>query len=629
MNLFLLLGSVIMAASLLFYVKKLEKNNMVQFDQIKKLIPYAFLGLLLIVAMQSIAPNSLIGYVKRPLMLMSVAIGVITFYMNRDKIGEIEELAKHEKIEEQRRMEEFASKYPRINRVWGLRWFLRGIYKEGKYSVFLALVFILAIALYSYNLGGIEFQEDEFQVVDAAAGYFHNQDFYKWSWLNNTPTETLYTRAWPHSWIIAQSYKFFGISEWSSRIVSVFFGLIFILLSYFIIKFFTFSKDIGILGTITFLFYSRYIDIFRYTRMYALLIPIFFMLLYLGYMSISGTNKYSIINNKISAFIQRNLNFNYLYLTIFLIILLILNTIHINGLVILPSIYLYIVYQAFSKKERKYIVATISGFLGMIFIVFLGLFTKILWEISHFLSFFGKMNYEYLEMFTSYPFPYEVGIVFLSLLFTWMFFMNRSELKNRIIYLCMFIFFSLPFFIFVANRYAAFVYISHITTISIILIIVTYYWLMKVFTNKHIKSVLFILLLLQIGVSFYNGFDRSYRMDDNNGAFSAAYQVIIQNYDPEKEVIIGQYLRPYYIRDIGPKAKIISMGNYQNYSIGRFMDDINKYEGGWITWETRKYYHIQPDIIDYIDQNFKKYHGEGIDNTSVEVYYFNQTMVKK
>jgi len=629
MNLFVLfLGFVIMAASFMLYVKKLEKYNRVKFDQIKKLIPYAFLGLLFIVAMQSIAPNPLIGSVKRPLLLMSVAIGVITFYMNRDKIGEIEELAKHEKIEEQRRMEEFGSKYPRFNRVWGLRWFLRGAYKEGKYSIFLALVFILSIALYSYNLGGMDLQDDEFLAAGAATGYLHNQNFYKWNWLNDTPTGTLYIRAWPHSWIIAQSYKFFGISEWSSRIVSVFFGLVFILLSYFIIKFFSLSKDIGILGTIAFLFYSRYINIFRYTRMYALLIPIFFLLVYLGYRCISGTNNYTYNNNKISRFLKRNLDFNYLYITVFVIILIILISIHINGLVILPSIFLYIVYQAFSTKERKYIVAAILGFVGMILLVFLGLFIKILSGVIYFISFFERRNYNYLEMFTGYPFPYEIGIILIILLFTWIFFMNRSELKNRIIYLYMFLFFSLPFFIFIADRYASFYYVSHIITISILLIIVAYYWWVKLFTNKYVKSILFVLLFLQIGLSFYDNFDATYHTDDNIGSFSKAYQVIIQNYDPEKEVIIGQYLRTYYLKDIGPKTKIISMRSYQNYSMNEFMDDINKYEGGWITWEARKSYHIQTDIVNYTDQNFKKYHGEGIDNTNVEVYYFNQTMVK-
>jgi len=32
--------------------------------------------------------------------------------------------------------------------------------------------------------------------------------------------------------------------------------------------------------------------------------------------------------------------------------------------------------------------------------------------------------------------------------------------------------------------------------------------------------------------------------------------------------------------------------------------------------------------FEYIDKNFQKYHGTGIDNTKVEVYYFNQSMIR-
>lgn len=595
----------------------------------KEVVSHVFLGMLLIVALQSIFPQPPLEWAKTPVMIAAVTLGVITFYLNRDKLGEIEDEARQEEIEENLREMEFGEKYPRINQIWGVRWVVRWMNKEGWwYSGGLIITFILSIALYSYNLGSYEFREDEFQVVGAAAGYYYDQSFYVWDWLNNELGEHAYTRAWPHTWLIAQSYKYLGISEWSSRIVSILFGFIFILESYFIIKFFTHNKLTSIVITMIFLFYTPYINMFRYIRMYALLTPIFFILVYLGYRWISETNDHTIINNKITLIFKRNFDFNYSCLTIFLIILVFGYFVHMNIFVILPSLFIFFIYRAFLKKERKYIFTSILGVLGAIIVVLLALFTNILAEFMYFITFFERRNYVYLELLTNYPFPYEIGVVFLATLLIGMFFLNKSELKNKIVYLFMFLIFSLPFFVFVADRYSGFLYVSHLITISILLISVAFFWLVRLFANKYVRTALLMVLILSTGLSFYDGFERLYGDDNGYGTFTTAYQTIINNYNPENEVVFGQYLRTYYIRDIRQDMKFINMLSNGKYSLEQFRCDSKKYGGGWITWETRKSYHVHKDLREYIDKNFIKYHGKGIDNTNVEVYYFNQSMVK-
>src|SRR3990170_6838597 len=101
---------VLGAASLLFYVQRLEKSDKIKFDTVKKWISYAFLGLLLIVSLQSILSLSLPDVGKTPLMVATVLLGAITFYLNRDKLDEIEDEARQEESEEKRREMEFAGK---------------------------------------------------------------------------------------------------------------------------------------------------------------------------------------------------------------------------------------------------------------------------------------------------------------------------------------------------------------------------------------------------------------------------------------------------------------------------------------------------------------------------------------
>jgi len=120
----------------------------------KQVVSYVFLAMLLMLALQSIFPQPSLEWARTPLMIAAVVLGVITFYLNRDKLDEIEDEARQEEIEENRRAMEFAGKYPRINRVWGVRWIAKGMYKEGWwYSGILILVIGLSIVFMLNHLG--------------------------------------------------------------------------------------------------------------------------------------------------------------------------------------------------------------------------------------------------------------------------------------------------------------------------------------------------------------------------------------------------------------------------------------------------------------------------------------------
>ncbi|HUV81558.1 MAG TPA: hypothetical protein VMW53_00570, partial [archaeon] len=66
----------------------------------KEVVSYAFLGMLLMVALQSVFPQPSLEWARMPLMIAAVVSGAITFYLNRDKLDEIEDEARQEEIEE-------------------------------------------------------------------------------------------------------------------------------------------------------------------------------------------------------------------------------------------------------------------------------------------------------------------------------------------------------------------------------------------------------------------------------------------------------------------------------------------------------------------------------------------------
>ncbi len=67
------------------------------------------------------------------------------------------------------------------------------------------------------------------------------------------------------------------------------------------------------------------------------------------------------------------------------------------------------------------------------------------------------------------------------------------------------------------------------------------------------------------------------------------------------------------------------MRNLKQYTFDHFIADLEKYDSGWVTWETRKSYHLDDQVRAYIDTYFLKLHGEGVDETGVEVYYYSTT----
>lgn len=638
---------------------------------------YIFLFLLLIVTISSLKfefinkiafMKAFIDFLKGYqlwLTIITIAFGALTFWMNKDVVENgIEKEKEDEESAEKRRLSEFDKKFPRlkwfdldygIRKAWKEKryavavlrtlvspfvWLARLPYIVGKwmhkegwwFSLGLMMIVILAFFIFSYHLGSYDFQSDEYQVVGAAAGYYYTGHFYSWDWLNNKPIcndlsndSCVYTRAWPHSFLIAQSYKIFGISEWSSRIVSVLFGLIFIISTYFITRYFTESKFVSLLTIFIFTFNLSFINLFRYVRMYAVLLPIFLILFYLFYRGITEKNKIHFKPERLNNFINKNLNFNYLFLFFALILLYLNYLIHINSLIILPVLFLFIIYLAIFKRERKYIICSLIGLWGSL-IVFLTYYFGLTTKFTGFLSFFGRKNYVYLEYLTQFPFFKEMGVLLLSIGLI-LLFINK-ERRDKLMYFYLTIGFSLVFFIWIADRYAGYVYISHIVVISMILIIFVYYSLVRCFNKKIIKIVLYFLLIFFLCLSFYNGFDGIYKNENSNGRFNGAYATIKENFNSEEQVIFGQYLRTYYLQGLPDNTLIIDMRSNSNYTYEEFYNDLSNSSSGWLTWETRKSYHIQSQIIKYIDANFKKYHGNGIDNTNVEVYYFNKSMIK-
>ena len=332
------------------------------------------------------------------LFILTIILGTLTFLSHKKEIDMAIEKEQNSRVDEEKRKKIFDLKFPNVSQIPIIRTIFSWFYKEGSsYSLALIIIVFIGFFVRIFGLGDFDFREDEFLVMRAATTYHFNKEFYLWDWIKKEPSEYLYQRAWPHTFLVAKAFDIFGISEWSARLVSVLFGTAFIIISYFIIKYFTNNKKIALLTTFAFALNPSYIELSRYTRMYSLLFPIFILLAYLFYRGIiEGVNP----NSKVNLIIKRipAFDFNYSFLFIGLVLSYIGYIIHINVLVVFPVLLMFSLYLYILRREKKYFFFTLSfAIMALILYLFIAIY------LGGYFTTFNK-NFYYVKYLAQYPF---------------------------------------------------------------------------------------------------------------------------------------------------------------------------------------------------------------------------------
>ena len=264
----------------------------------KQVVSHVFLGMLLIVALQSVIPQPPLEWARTPVMIAAVALGVVTFYLNRDKLGEIEEEARQEEIEEKRRELEFGEKYPRVNRVWGVRGVVRWMYKEGWwYSVELILIiviyFFVQFSMFQYPGN----YSDEYFHIIAGKNLVETGEF---PILNDEGGG--YIRGAAVSYLVAFFFTIFGMSLFAAKLVPISLGFINLLLLSETSKYIISNKKIRLILLLTFVLSSWLVFNHFYVRHYVFL-EFMFLFLALSISKLINTISYQKSNGLIYVFI--------------------------------------------------------------------------------------------------------------------------------------------------------------------------------------------------------------------------------------------------------------------------------------------------------------------------------------
>ena len=503
---------------------------------------------------------------------------------------------------------------------------LKSAFTEKNFLSTFVLILIIGISVFTlfYKLDSFDIYSDEVQVTKAATGYYYTGEYKQWDFVKEEISESTLNRAKPHLFIVAQSYKLFGVNTWASRFPSALFGLFFIILLFFIGRFFIKDKTTVLLAVFSFALYYDFLTLGRWARMYAIVFPLFLISFYWLYRFVTEKNLFLELNSSKYKFVRNYLNYNYIYLP-FLLVLVVLNLkIHQNTTVLFP---VFLVFSVFSillfYKEKKYITASVVAVLILLYQIInpykVGFTRFSFFEIEH--------AEHYSKILFGYPFSEFTNVVFLTIGIFFIFLVKNDVFRKK--YLMLFIISILTFVLFgyVFDYAPHYRYVSFITPLSVLLILATLFLTIKSLFNKYIQTLIVLLLVANITIKYANNFEKLYVENAISPAKpSIAHKTIVENYK-KNDVIIRHYGPKRYLKGIDKDTKFINIGSTKHRSFFEIFEQIKKHKSGWIIWHTYFSGKLDKTLINYANLYFKKYNGRGIDNTGEEVFYYNEEMI--
>jgi asparagine N-glycosylation enzyme membrane subunit Stt3 len=496
--------------------------------------------------------------------------------------------------------------------------------KISKYGlVFLCFLVVSGFYLRFNNLGNLSFWVDELFSLYAAIGILQHGT-------PVLPSGTLYTRSIFNTSLIALSLKLFGISEFSARIVSVFFGTLTILLVYLMgVK--VANKRVGLLAALLISFSAWEIVWSRMARMYTEFQFFYLLTVYLFYLGLNKKN-ISILLFSAIAFICAYLD-------------------QILAITFLPVVLVYIIY---SKREilknRNFKYGSLAVILGLAFVVMIFAGRNIYDIIFYNVPIGGKKPFFYYA-FT--PLNILLTLVFISII-TSIILWKLGVLRNKTNNIYLLLNFLIPFLIlniyaWKDSRYALFIFpflvllASYAIDLYIVQNVISEDVLsrisrvvkQKIRVVRNIKFAILLILVLLLSLQMISSINAFYlsQKDDYHG-FSQNWKKGSEYVKPklvEGDKIFttlplatlyylgdeGYFVRQFeYSEIINNKGELVDM-----YSGARilntyesFMEAVKGSKGWAIVDYGIDMYYTDPRVRDYIKNNMT-FHPDGSDDT--------------
>ena len=483
-------------------------------------------------------------------------------------------------------------------------------------SVCLAII-LIGTFLRFYKLGNNSFVADEFLDVNTSYGYFKTGEWRAWDFNLEQPAERINIasdeRAWIYRWQVAQFFKFFPPTEAVARSISALWGILTIILIYFVAKYFTGKKEIGLIAAFLFAISVSGLIFDRKLRMYSMFFPVFLVLSWMifRFFEENYMGKFKLIK-KISD--KWGLNLIYIIPAVLVGGL----SFHLHQLsaniAIIFGVYVVAQFVATYKKEKKYLNKyAVCLFLGIAAFAAGNLFFSgtMRWLYGA-LKFFND-NYSYFsKTFLDYSHP-VIAIVFFAL---GIYYICRIQKKEKeATWLVVSFIATLFTAVFLWRRNAGPQYIFFVQSFEIMIIAAGIYFAAAFFRDKlpqyksrafYIPLVLSLLILPNFGYFFQENNAYNQTSQGENPNYRKIFSYFKKHRVPA-DVLITRNFRNYYWS--GEKIKIYSFGGElaeEKFSFDNLKKIISQHPNGWFIISENDDSYASNNAIDYIEKNFEK-----------------------
>jgi hypothetical protein len=456
----------------------------------------------------------------------------------------------------------------------------------------LVAIILLGAGLRLYNLGKNPFVADEFLDMNSAYAYRMTNVWQAWDFnfgkVNATDiNEARDVRAWGYKWQVAQVFKLLAPTEENARLVSVFWGLVSIVLVYGVATSFTKKRAIGLLSALLFAVSLTGIAFDRKLRMYAMFFPAYLALSWLFFKFYE--QKYA-GKNKLLAFFEKYSKVNILYLLPLLLVGLLSLHLQLLTVNIAMAFFGYVFVQAilkFKQAEKltwnKYSFATIAMFIiGTVAVKFfagtVGIFVSSLKFFINNSGYFEKILSDYNSAILAIIF-FLLGAIYLY---------KNLERKKETIWLLTSVLVPLLMAAFLWRRTQGIQYVFFLQSFLIILIASGIYGAgeffkknLGVFSKHAFATTVFLALLLLPNYGYFFADNNTYHRTDT-GDYRKVFLYVKKNLQPG-EVIVTRNFRNYYLS--GAKVKVIDFGGEaakEDFSLDQFKQMLTENPHGWL-----------------------------------------------
>lgn len=486
------------------------------------------------------------------------------------------------------------------------------------FAIILFLIILMGAFLRFYKLGNNSFVADEFLDINSSYAYFKTGVWQNWDFnFGKVNTENVFEardeRAWIYKWQVAQLFKIFPPTESVARSVSALWGVLTILLVYWVAFYFTKKRTIGILSAFLFAVSMSGIEFDRRFRMYSMFLPVYLIFSWLFYKFLE--EKYNGGFDFFRKFSEKwGLNLIFLLpALLFGIISFLTHQLTVNFAAV-AAIYLAIWavwnYKKSKKLTGKYLVLIAIGIIGIIAAVVF--YPKEVNNNLGGLQFFNN-HWEYFQIALK---DYSHGVaapIFLALGIYYIF--AKQKLPKEGSWLAVSFFVPLFMAAFFWSRNVGEQYIFFIKPFEIILTASGIYAMAKFFETNladygkkaYLSAIILAVLMLPNYAYFFQGSNAYRQMSESDNPNYRKIFTYVKKYQKPTDAIITRNFRNYYLS--GAKIPVYDFGGElakEKLSLADIQRISSENTSGWFVISDNDDAFISNEVMIFIEKNFEK-----------------------